>query len=105
MLLLMLGGAATARAQAQLQIAPGTIATFAGGSGTCPGSSSPIGDGCPAATNANLQRSTEIGNDGSAGNVYVVDHDANLVRIVDANGTINTFAGGGGGCPGQTNAI
>ena len=112
----------SAGAQSVLQITPGSIAVFAGGSGMC---SMPSfarrghvqaevrrggvralaqGDGCPAATYANLQTSYDVKVD-AAGNVYIVDYNSSLVRKVDTTGTISTFAGGGSGCSGQTDAI
>jgi len=112
-----------ADAQAVLQITPGSISVFAAGSGTCPspvsylrgghvqpqvrrGGVKPLaqGDGCQASIYANLQTVYDVTTD-ATGNVYIVDYPNNVVRIVHANGNIFTFAGGGTGCPGQTDAI
>ncbi|MHB8516079.1 MAG: NHL domain-containing protein [Dehalococcoidia bacterium] len=41
----------------------------------------------------------------NAGNLYISSASENVVRKVDATGTITTIAGGGTGCPQQTNAI
>lgn len=100
----LMGAAVTAGAQAKLQITPGAIVTVAGGFGHCPGQTDALGDGCPAATNANLQTSWDVKADAS-GNVYIADYNQSVVRKVDENGTITTFAGGGSGCSYETNAI
>lgn len=101
---LLVGAAGIAGAQAKVQITPGTIAVYAGGSGTCYGATDSFGDGCPAITSANLQNSQGLALSPS-GTLYIVDYYNNRVRLVDGNLHMQTFAGAGGGCPGQTDAI
>lgn len=115
--------ASAAGAQAVLQITPGTLNVVAAGSGTCPSPVSSLrgahplpqvrrggvrplaqGDGCSAASYANLQTVDDVAVD-ATGNVYIVDYPQNVVRVVHPDGNIFTLAGGGTGCPGQTDAI
>ena len=67
----------------------GTISTFAG-NGTI-GYINSVGDGGQAAF-AQLQLPSGVAVD-SSGNVYIADTGDNLVRLVNANGIISTFAG------------
>lgn len=69
--------------------AGGTITTIAGG-GT-----NGLGDG-GAATNAQLSRPRGVAVD-AAGNLYIADTNDNVIRKVDAGGTITTVAGTGWG--------
>jgi len=64
----------------------GNITTFAGG-----GSNAPTADGL--ATNAELKSPVGLWGD-SAGNLYIAERDANLIRKVDTNNNISTVAGG-----------
>ncbi|HMD71655.1 MAG TPA: hypothetical protein VKF41_09955 [Bryobacteraceae bacterium] len=68
----------------------GVISTVAGISGF----SGYFGDGA-AATKARLNQPSGVALD-AAGNLYIADLGNSLVRKVDGNGTITTFAGGGG---------
>jgi streptogramin lyase len=65
----------------------GIITTFAGN-----GTNAYSGDNGPA-TNASLSTPQGIAFDGT-GNLYVADTDNNVVRRVDTNGIVTTFAGG-----------
>jgi sugar lactone lactonase YvrE len=67
----------------------GIISTFAGTIGT----SNYSGDGGPAAS-AELSNPAGIACD-PAGNLFIADSGNNVIRKVDANGTITTFAGSG----------
>ena len=40
-----------------------------------------------------------------SGTVFIVDYNNNRVRLVDGNVHMQTFAGGGSGCPGQTDSV
>ncbi len=71
--------------------ASGVITTFAG-----TGASGMGGDGGPA-TAAKVSP-TGLATD-SAGNVYIADYGNRVVRRVDRNGVISTFAGGGASTP------
>ena len=64
----------------------GTISTFAGNGTRAYG-----GDGGPA-TNAALNYPVGVSLD-SPGNLYIADRHSNVIRVVDINGTISTFAG------------
>jgi len=80
------------------------ITTLAGGGTGCPQATDPIGDGC-AATMAALRNPMGLAID-SSGNLFIADNGWSLVRRVDAaTGIISIFAGGGYGCPGQTNSV
>jgi uncharacterized protein (TIGR03437 family) len=68
-------------------VSGGTISTFAGTAGT-PGFA---GDGA-AATAAKLNSPNGVAVD-SSGNVYIADTANNVIRMVNAGGTITTFAG------------
>lgn len=70
------------------RIKPQTITTFAGN-----GTYGYSGDGGPA-TSAQLAWAIGIVAD-NAGNVYIADHDNNVIRKVDNTGIISTFAGTG----------
>jgi len=71
----------------------GTITTIAGGAPCCA-----LGDGGPA-TSAYLEVPYALALDGG-GNLYIaqVAEGISLVRVVGANGTFNTVAGGGACC-------
>jgi uncharacterized protein (TIGR03437 family) len=76
----------------------GIITTFAGnGNGTF------SGDGGPALL-AQLSSPVSVAVD-AAGSVYVSDKGNNRIRKITPDGKINTFAGGGHGCGGQTNSV
>jgi len=84
----------------------GTACKGAGIISTIAGSAIPsyTGDDGPASA-ATLSNPSGITIDG-AGNLYIADTGNNAIRmIVAATGTITTVAGGGKGCPGQTNTI
>jgi len=66
----------------------GVISTIAGN-----GNVGTTGDGGPA-TLASFYQPTGVATDGS-GNIYVVDHGNNRVRVINSSGTINAFAGNG----------
>lgn len=123
LLIALFTGPRRAEAQAVLQITPGSIGVTAAGFGTCPspvsyargghvqpqvrrGGVKPLaqGDGCQASIYANLQNVYDVTTD-ATGNVYMVDYPSNVVRVAHPSGNIFTFAGGGTGCPGQTDAI
>ncbi|MFI5112212.1 MAG: choice-of-anchor D domain-containing protein [Terriglobales bacterium] len=94
----LLGGLAPCRLQAQnITLAP-VITTVAGN-----GSYSYSGDNGPA-TIAGLYIPLGVAVD-SAGNLYIADLSNNRIRKVDTSGTITTVAGGGSGCPGQTDSV
>ena len=101
---LLLCSASGASAQATLQITPGSISVYAGGFSGCPAQTDSLGDGCPAPTSANLQSSYSVALNPS-GTVFIVDYNNNRVRLVDGNVHMQTFAGGGSGCPGQTDSV
>ena len=88
LLLLFAFAVYTSPSQAQI------ITTFAGdGEGASTGTGSYTGDG-GLANQAGLNSCTAVTFDG-AGNVYIADRDNNVVRKVDFNGVISTFAGTG----------
>ena len=66
----------------------GMISTFAG-----TGDSGFTGDGGPA-TAAQIGRPFDLAA-GPAGEIYIADPSNDRIRVVDTEGTINTFAGGG----------
>jgi len=72
------------------KVSPNGIITTVAGNGTAGYS----GDGGPA-TSAELDRPTDVTTD-SSGNLYISDEFSCVVREVDANGTISTYAGTGG---------
>jgi uncharacterized protein (TIGR03437 family) len=74
----------------KVSLTSGTFSVFAGITGQ---SGVAAGDGGPA-TKATLGIPCGVGLDGS-GNVYIADCGAALIRKVDSNGIISTFAGGG----------
>jgi uncharacterized protein (TIGR03437 family) len=76
----------------------GTITRIAG-----TGGSDFSGDGGPALA-AGLGFSGGVAVDG-AGNVYLSDFLNNRIRRITVDGKINTIAGGGNGCAGQTNSL
>ncbi len=84
----------------------GTACTGAGIISTIAGSATPAytGDNGPASA-ATLSNPSGIAIDG-AGNLYIADTGNSAIRKISAaSGTITTVAGGGTGCPGQTNAF
>ena len=72
----------------------GTISTVAGNGTTGLGGGSPLGDGGPA-TSARVWNPTGLALRG--GSLYIAEQFGHRVRVVDALGTITTFAGGGSG--------
>jgi sugar lactone lactonase YvrE len=77
------------------------ITTFAGGGAGCSGQTDPYGDGCPA-TSASFNSPLGVAVDG-AGNVLVADYYNQRIRRIDAvSNIITTVAGGGNGCPAET---
>src|ERR1017187_10972461 len=74
------------------------ITTVAGNGG-----SSFSGDGGPALV-AGLGFSQHVAVD-IVGNLYISDWGNNRIRQVTLDGKINTIAGGGTGCVGQTNSV
>jgi len=71
------------------KVSGGIITTFAGGGGL-----TSSGDG-GLATKAGLSLPSGVAVD-KAGNVYIADQSAGLVRMVNTSGIISTVAGGGG---------
>lgn len=76
----------------------GIITTVAGNGG-----SSFSGDGGPALL-ASLGFSHHVAVD-SVGNLYISDRGSDRIRQVTLDGKINTIAGGGTGCSGQTDSV
>jgi sugar lactone lactonase YvrE len=86
---------------AAVTIQPGDIATVAGDGTACSSSVAACGDG-GAATSAQLNNPSGVTVDGS-GNIYIADSSDNRVREVIANtGVIQTFAGTGTACSGNS---
>lgn len=90
----------------------GNISTYAGsvmctgtgGEEFCLGSPGYTGDGGPA-TSAELSEPMSLAVD-DAGNLYIADAQAKVVRMVSAStGNITTVAGGGSGCAQQTDTM
>src|ERR1035437_3626825 len=82
----------------------GVITTVAGGGSGCGGEIDSLGDGC-AATSATLSNPDAVALDG-AGNLYIADAGNHRIRMVNAStGVIETVAGGGSGCAGQSDAL
>ena len=80
--------------------AAGIITTLTGaGNGTCCFS----GDGGPAVL-AGVDHPTGVAVD-TSNNLFISDSWNNRVRKITSDGKINTIAGGGKGCPTQTNSI
>ncbi len=95
-----------------VKAATGVITTVAGGGVPVAGvgiicgagQTDSIGDGC-AATSAQLNLPSGLAVD-TAGNLYISDLGNHSVRLVSAaTGVITTYAGGGSGCPQQTDSI
>ncbi|MGB9029075.1 MAG: hypothetical protein WCC27_03060, partial [Acidobacteriaceae bacterium] len=82
-------------AEVRLVNPPGVISNFAG-----TGTGGDSGDGGPA-NSAALYRPSGLAQD-AAGNIYISDSGANVIRKVDTSGAITTFAGGGTGCEQET---
>src|SRR5204862_278221 len=81
----------------------GVITTVAGNGNGCPQETDGLGDGCPA-TDAFIQPVSVAVDD--AGNLFIGDGGHALIRRVDAVTQIMTLvAGGGSGCPQQSNDI
>lgn len=76
----------------------GKISTFAGDGQLCKDPHDPCGDGGPAGS-AQFNTPQQIAFD-SAGNMYVADTQDQRIRVINANGTISTFAGTGRICDG-----
>jgi len=93
----VLGGPGVAQ-PSSLYYASMAISTVAG-----TGALGRSGDGGPA-TAAAIGLPFAVATD-AAGNYYVSSVSANVVRKIDASGTISTVAGGGSGCPEQTNSV
>jgi hypothetical protein len=92
--------------------ATGVITTVAGGGVPVAGvgvicgvgQTDSIGDGC-VATSAQLNLPSGLAVD-TAGNLYISDVGNHSVRMVSAaTGVITTYAGGGSGCPQQTDLV
>ena len=88
-----------------LKVTPaGTVSTVAGGGIGCAAETDSLGDGC-AATSATLAYPEHIAVDG-VGNIYVGSDSGtdyvNTIRKVGFDGRITLFAGGGNGCPSET---
>jgi uncharacterized repeat protein (TIGR02543 family) len=81
--------------------AGGIISTVAGGGSGCAGQTDSQEDGCPA-TSVELDNPQGLAVDG-AGNLYIENN--HLIRKVNASGVISTVAGGGSGCPAQTDSL
>jgi hypothetical protein len=80
------------------EVSGGIINTVAGN-----GTGGHSGDGGPA-TSAELGFPNDVLLDAS-GNLYIADESNGLIRMVNTSGIISTFAGGGGGCAGQTDSV
>ena len=80
----------------------GLITTVAGHGSGCSGQTDAFGDGC-AAVNSTMAPSA-VAFDG-AGNMYIADIYQRIRKIDAVTGIITTVAGGGGGCPGQTDSV
>ena len=86
----------------------GAMSSVAGGDpgscpNCCPGQTDSFGDGCPANDAMIYPQGLVLD---QAGNLYIADAFHNLVRKVNAaTGIISIFAGGGTGCPGQTDSF
>jgi hypothetical protein len=80
----------------------GTITTFAGDPNGPPGGGY-SGDGGPA-TSALLSSPYQVAAD-LAGNIYIADHNNNVIRKVDTAGIISTYAGNGGANCSATSGI
>ncbi len=91
------GGPGTAVASSNYYVSQ-VISTVAGN-----GQLGSTGDG-GIATNAAIGAPWGVAVD-SAGNYYVSSATANVVRKIDTTGTIATVAGGGTGCPEQTDTV
>jgi sugar lactone lactonase YvrE len=80
----------------------GTVTcAVAGTASGCSGNSGYTGDGGPA-TSAEIDDPISLATDG-AGNLYIADSMANVIRMVSyQTGIITTVAGGGSGCGQQT---
>jgi len=86
---------------AGVTIQPGAIATVAGDGTACSSSTSACGDG-GLATGAQLNNPSGVTVDGS-GNIYIADSSDNRVREVNAGtGVIQTVAGTGTACSGNS---
>jgi uncharacterized repeat protein (TIGR01451 family) len=82
----------------------GIIQTVAGGGTGCNAQTDTYGDGCPA-TQAVLSAPTSVFVD-HAGNIFISDYGDSLIREVSAStGIMSLVAGGGTGCPNQTDAL
>ena len=92
--------------------ATGVITTVAGGGVSVPGvgivcgagQTDSIGDGC-LASSAQLNLPSALAVD-TVGNLYIADVENHGVRMVNAGtSVITTYAGGGSGCPQQTDSV
>ena len=86
---------------AGVTIGAGNIATVAG---TGAQGNTNTGNGGVKATTAELNSPGAVALDGP-GNIYVADTDNSLVRKVDVNGMMTTFAGGGSVCANATDNV
>ncbi len=83
------------QAEVRLVNSMGNISIFAG-----TGTGGYSGDNGPA-TSAAMEKPAGVALDG-AGNFYISDQNASVIRKVNAGGTITTIAGGGSGCSQET---
>src|SRR5271165_4912999 len=82
----------------------GIITTVAGGGTGCPNQSDTVGDGCPA-TSAILSAPYQIFVDANQ-NLFIADSGNSRIReVVASTGIITTVAGGGTGCPNQSDTV
>jgi YVTN family beta-propeller protein len=82
----------------------GIINTIAGGGTGCAAQTDTIGDGCPA-TSAILSTPYQIFLDANQ-NLFIADTGHNRIRgVVASTGLMQTVAGGGTGCPNQTDTV
>ena len=92
----------TAALHAQVQVVNSLITTLAGHGTGCAGQTDSLGDGCPAADSA-LRNPAGVAVD-TAGNLYIVDQNDEVVRKVNAaTGEITTVVGNGTGGYGGDN--
>jgi uncharacterized repeat protein (TIGR01451 family) len=82
----------------------GIITTIAGGGTGCTSQTDPLGDGCPA-TSAILSVPYQIFVDANQ-NLFIADSGNSRIReVVASTGLMQTVAGGGTGCPNQSDTV